>query len=398
MRILISSIVDLKNSAPNRLHHFINDLCESNEVVVLSIRDFWKINNTNNQCNNFQLLFDKISIEYFTDKNMSPVKQEVYSIKNIYTILKDMDYETFDLHINYNTLISGYYITRILKKAGIPTIYDIADDLPEMVKTSPQIPPILRPLGGYVANIMIRKNIRASERISAIGKEIQQKLDIPHKNFALIPNAVDTNVFKKYDSVEIEHIMDKYDLHQNFIIGYVGVLREWVDIETIFNALKDLQVSIPNIKVLIVGEEGGLRKFQNLADEFGISEKVIFTGTVAYEDVSKYIACMDVCMIPFKLNSVAQNSLPLKLFEYMACEKPVVSTKLREVENTVGNLVLYANTPNQYFEQIVKLHQDEELRHKLGLHGYQFVRDNYTWSRINKKFIKVLEDVVLQGI
>jgi len=397
MRILVTSIVDLKNCAPNRLHHFISDLCDSNEVVILSIQDFWKMDNINNHCNNFEHLFDKISITYFTDKRMSPVRQEVYSIKNIGNILKKLDYETFDLHINYNTLISGYYVTRLFKKAGIPTVYDIADDLPEMVKTSPQIPFILRPLAGGVANIMIRKNIRISERVSAIGKEIQQKLHIPNEKFALIPNAVDMNVFKKCDEIEIEHIKNKYGLHQSFTIGYVGVLREWVDIETVFHALKYLQANISNIKFLIVGEEGGLGILQNLANEFGISEKVIFTGTVPYEDVPKYIGCMDVCLIPFKLNLVAQNSLPLKLFEYMACEKPVVSTKLREVENTAGDLILYANTPNQYVEQIMKLYQDKDLRHKLGLHGSQFVRDNYTWSRINDKFMKTLEDVVLQG-
>ena len=147
------------------------------------------------------------------------------------------------------------------------------------------------------------------------------------------------------------------------------------------------------MKLLIVGEEGGLKKNKELAKRYGISDKIIFTGTIPYKQVPKYISCMDVCLIPFKLDAVSQSSLPLKLFEYMACEKPVISTKIAGVVNAVQDRVLYASAEEEYHDKIVKLYKDEELRIKLGVEGRNYVKQNYEWSKLALKLESVLEEV-----
>ena len=61
-----------------------------------------------------------------------------------------------------------------------------------------------------------------------------------------------------------------------------------------------------------------------------IAENVIFTGNIQYLDVPDYISSMDICLLPFDTGMVSQNALPLKLFEYMACPVPVISTDIRK--------------------------------------------------------------------
>jgi glycosyltransferase involved in cell wall biosynthesis len=199
------------------------------------------------------------------------------------------------------------------------------------------------------------------------------------------------NLFKKYPSNECRQKLNIP--YQDFVIGYVGVLREWVDLEPVFAVVKRLSRNYRNLKLLIAGEEGGLKKNKELAKRYGISDKVIFTGTIPYEQVPRYISCMDICLIPFKLNAVSESSLPLKLFEYMACEKPVISTKIAGVVDVVQDKVLYASTEEEYRDKIVKLYEDEELRMKLGVVGRSYVKENYEWSKLASKLENVLEEV-----
>jgi glycosyltransferase involved in cell wall biosynthesis len=179
-----------------------------------------------------------------------------------------------------------------------------------------------------------------------------------------------------------------------FIMGYVGVLREWVDLEPLFRAVKNLLNIKPDIhiKILIVGEEGGLNKNKHLTRIYGISERVVFTGTIPYSQVPEHISCMDICFVPFKKGAIAENSLPLKLLEYMACEKPVISTSLAGVKESVGSHVLYADNEDELSQRILDLYGNSDLRSRMGREGRKFVIENYTW---HKNCIK-LEELLFQ--
>ena len=120
----------------------------------------------------------------------------------------------------------------------------------------------------------------------------------------------------------------------------MGVLREWVDLTPVYQVLKKMD----NTKLLIVGQEGLFRENQELVKKFGVQDKVIFTGNVPYVRVPEYIAAMDVCLIPFKNNDISHNAVPLKLFEYMACEKPVISSRIAGVQQIAKNNIFYADT------------------------------------------------------
>ncbi len=77
---------------------------------------------------------------HLTDKRRSPILQEVFSRKKVNEIIGK---NSLDVHLNYNTLVSGYYAAKKLN-----TVYDLTDDLGAMIKASPQIPSFLRGAGG----------------------------------------------------------------------------------------------------------------------------------------------------------------------------------------------------------------------------------------------------------
>ena len=374
MKILVSSIVDLKKSQHNRPHQFVRYLSKKHEVTVLSINDWWKggQDDLDSYSSEFSDVFKRVEYYYLTDKKVSPIMQELFYRKKIKEVLK----EDFDVHLNYNTLISGHIAAKKLK-----TVYDIADDLGAMIKESPQIPRLLRPFGGALGNLMIRKNIDKAEKVTVTTDLLKRAYTIPNAKCELIPNGVDTNLFRNYGDTKEELGLE------GFIIGYVGVLREWVDLEQVFMALRDLD---EGINMVVVGKEGQFKENVDLAKRYGVSDRVTFTGMVPYSQVPKYISAMDVCVIPFRSNAISANALPLKLFEYMACEKPVISSKISGIKRVAEDKVMYASTRDEYREEILKLYRDEDLRSKMGEEGRRLVEENYDWEKIVGQMEKIL--------
>ena len=375
MNILITSIVDLNKAAPNRLHHFINFLSKKHNISTICIKDWWKAKqvDTTKYYQDFKKMLDNIEIHYVTEKRMNPYEQEFLS-----PMLMKLPKDNFDVIFNYGTLISGYYITKKLK---LPMVYDMADDLGAMIKDSPQIPRLLRPFGGVLGDLMVRKNIEKAEKVTVITDMLKRTYNIPADRVEIIPNGVDTNLFRNYGNAKEELGLD------GFIIGYVGVLREWVDLEPVFGALKDLDAKI---KMVVIGKEGGFNENVRLAKKCGVSDRVTFTGMVPYSQVPKYISAMDVCLIPFKANAISANALPLKLFEYMACEKPVISSKISGIKHVAEDKVMYAANKEEYKEKIAELYTDEELRRSIGKTGRKFVEKNYDWEKIVGRMEKTL--------
>ena len=104
-------------------------------------------------------------------------------------------------------------------------------------------------------------------------------------------------------------------------IGYAGALNEKID----FGLIEQVARSRPDWQIVLVGsldlmghaaEVAGLRALRN----------VYWPGRVPVTEVPAAIAGMDVCLLPYKINPWTANIDSLKLYEYLACGKPVVAT------------------------------------------------------------------------
>ena len=94
--------------------------------------------------------------------------------------------------------------------------------------------------------------------------------------------------------------------------------------------------------------------------------------------------------VSFKVNAISKNALPLKLFEYMACEQPVISTELPGIKTVAGDMVFYATNKDGYKEKIGDLYKDEELRRETGKNGRKFVERDYSWEKIVRRMERIL--------
>jgi glycosyltransferase involved in cell wall biosynthesis len=373
-------MTDLKASQHNRPHQFVRYLSKKHDVTVLSINDSWKQAQRSDQAHRlgFDDFFDQIEYKYLTDRKVSPVVQEVL-FHRASTRLLDED---FDVQLNHHSLLTGYHLSKRL-----PTVYDIADDLTAMVKASPQIPRPLRPYGYAVGSFFLQRGIARAQHVALSCDALRQRYRVPETKSSIIPNGVDLDAFQSANDGKALAGLD------GFIVGYVGVLREWVDFEPLFRALSAVD---KRIKMLVVGKEGQFEETRNLARICDVSDRVIFAGEVDYADVPQYVAAMDVCVIPFKSNDISAGAVPLKLFEYMASGKPVLSTKLQGVQAVAGDAVQYCSCASDYIEQITALYEDETLRKQIGRVGEKLISAKYDWRHISKTLESTLAHAAKQ--
>jgi glycosyltransferase involved in cell wall biosynthesis len=397
MRILVSSLVDLQKSAHNsRLHQFLRYLSHDHDITVLCLNDWWKAKwekEGQKYNESFRELFDKIDILYISDRKVSPIVQDALSLVTVGTVLKSIDASDFDVHFSYNNILSGYAITQYTSVHGVPTVFDIADDLIEMVRTSPQIAPFMRPVGGMISKAIICKNIRNSQKVTVTAESLSTTYGIPRKKVELLPNGVDVDMFSPRPC---DYIRSAYGLENCFVVGHVGVLREWLDLRPLFIAIKRM-AQFTNIKLLIVGGGVGYEGTVEMAKEIGIMEHTIFTGTVPYPQVSEFISCMDVGVVPFKQDGVSNNSLPLKLFEYFACGVPVISTRIDVIRKMFGHHVLFVSGPSEYVQMLLMLYKNPDLRREMGISGRKIVERDYQWSILSKKLETIMQSVADDG-
>jgi glycosyltransferase involved in cell wall biosynthesis len=375
MKILFTSVVDMKKSQHNRPHQFLKYLSQKHDITLICINDWWKANQFDYKeySSEFNFLYDKINFNYLTDKKINPFMQELLFKENLKKLINKNKY---DIHFNYNSLLMGYEASK-----SINSLFDLADDLIAMIKSSPQIPFFLKPIGSFIGEKYINKNILISKKISITNEFLASKYQIPSEKKEIIPNGVDTNLFKNIQS-------SKNDLGlEGFIIGYVGVLREWVNFEHLFKILTLLN---RDVKILIVGKEGRFNETIKLAKKYKVYDKIIFTGNVPYSLVPKYISAMDICMIPFINSQVSQGALPLKLFEYMACEKPIISTNIPSIKKLASDIVNFYSNEKDLLNNINLLYYDKKLRLKLGNRGKELVEESYTWDKISNYLEKKL--------
>ncbi len=127
------------------------------------------------------------------------------------------------------------------------------------------------------------------------------------------------------------------------IIGYYGALARWFD----YQLFKDLARLRPNCEFVLIGPDydGTLKRTDMLE-----IPNIHWLGVVPYKDLPQYLQYFDVATIPFIVNDITHATSPLKLFEYMAAEKPVVITPMRESMRYAD--VLVAKDAQQFAEKI----------------------------------------------
>lgn len=196
-----------------------------------------------------------------------------------------------------------------------------------------------------------------SDVIICVSKKLYEAKQNVKAKVHYLPHGVDFEFFRK--AVEDHQTFDRIFQRSRFIAGYFGTLTAQNDIEL----LEYCAVNLPNVYFVFAG--------QITAGDYGKLSKmpnVIFLGRVPYKKIASLCATFDVCLLPWKMNKWIANCNPLKLFEYMASGKPIVSVPICEIVDKYSGIVSLAETKEEYCNAIVwELNNDTDERRCLRI-------------------------------
>ena len=201
--------------------------------------------------------------------------------------------------------------------SGFGFIYEYIDHLsPELAGTK-NIPQNIIDKYNFV---MSNKDVYVIVTADALEKDV-----IKHRgkvNLAFSSNGVDYNFFKTYDKnykfePEFLDILKK----KKPIIMYYGALAKWFDYELIKKLAQTDKYSI----VLF-----GIKYDESFDENLGNEKNIYFMGPRNYKVLKNYAKHANVLTIPFVINNITLATSPVKIFEYMALHKPIVTTDMPE--------------------------------------------------------------------
>jgi glycosyltransferase involved in cell wall biosynthesis len=155
----------------------------------------------------------------------------------------------------------------------------------------------------------------------------QAKKDL-HPAVHCFPSSVDYSHFSRACDPSLEHKIQKPLPRPR--LGYFGVLDERLDLPL----LSTMAQSHPEWQIVMVGPVVKISP-----DSLPRLKNIYYFGQQQYADLPCFLAGWDVCLIPFALNDATRFISPTKTLEYMAAEKPVVSTPITDVAVPYGDIV-----------------------------------------------------------
>jgi glycosyltransferase involved in cell wall biosynthesis len=131
------------------------------------------------------------------------------------------------------------------------------------------------------------------------------------------------------------------------LVLYSGRLSAWKGVDTLLESAAHLP---ENVKVMFLGGfEGEPETLQRKADDAGLTDRVIILGNKPHGHVPIYLKAADVLMLPNLPLTVESTTFtsPLKLFEYMAAQRPIVASDLPSIREIVDDESAVLVTPGE---------------------------------------------------
>lgn len=280
-------------------------------------------------------------------------------------IIKDHQVERYIFINNWNPFYGR----------GIPA--DIAPDLYvyQTVDDMSQAP--------YVAKHGPRLEREAMEQAdfgTATSQELARLLENPSTPVHYLPNAADTSLFRRAAEEDLPRPRELQGLEGKKIIGYTGAISMRIDYEL----LKMVAEAHRDKILLMVGPRG--EQFEDV----GLDDmpNVIFTGRKDISDLPAYLRYVDCAIIPFRCNKLTKSIYPLKINEYLAAGKPVVSTSFSDDINDFAHIAHIAVRREEFVEMVGKVIEADNAEKR---QARMAVADTNTWGARVARFWELVE-------
>lgn len=213
--------------------------------------------------------------------------------------------------------------------------------------------------------------------------------------FVTVNNGVNTKLFHPLP-------MDKeiFDLRARLgfdesddVIAYVGNLSIWQGVEFLVRSAPMVLEKNASVRFMIIGKGPTYAACLTLADKLGVGDKFKFVGQVPYSSLGHYVNVTDVCVAPYTRDI---PNCPIKIYEYLACGKPVVCSDIpgiAHLRNEGVLVVVEPGNPEALAKALLEVLANMDARLAQRELGPKAVSER-TWLNTARKVAAICEDAV----
>jgi glycosyltransferase involved in cell wall biosynthesis len=175
------------------------------------------------------------------------------------------------------------------------------------------------------------------------------------------------------------------------ILCYVGSLNPQDGVDYLLRSLKYLfqDLKRSDFHCVIMGTGDSLQDLRGLADKLQLNGTVNLTGFISDEELQANLAAADICVDPDPSSPLNDVSTWIKIMEYMANAKPIVTFDLKETRFSAQDSALYVKPNDEagFAQAIASLMDEPERRKQMGDFGRRRVEENLQWSVVGRKLV-----------
>jgi glycosyltransferase involved in cell wall biosynthesis len=283
-------------------------------------------------------------------------------------------------------ILNSYLAVKAARRNGIPFIYYWIDVLHRLIPFKPLL---------FIGKILEQKTLRQADRMLTINDKLKDYVvtaGAASDKTQVIRAGIDVEQFKptaNFGNIRRQCGFKETDI----VLFFMGWLYHFSGLKEVARELAKRDSE--NLKMLVVGEGDAFEDLKQIRDKHNLQDRLILTGQKPYTDMPAFISAADICLLPaYPWEKTMHDIVPIKLYEYMAMNKPVIATRLPGVMKEFGenNGVVYVNKPESAIDRAIELVEDGKIG-ELGARSRKLVQ-KYSWDSITDEFEKILEGVI----
>lgn len=240
-----------------------------------------------------------------------------------------------------------------------------------------------------------KMNARAAKVVIVLTEGLRKmvigRYSVPEGKVVVVPSGTNTEHCRPMDRRECRALLQLDN--DRMYVSFIGVLYAHQGIDCLIEAAPDVLKTHPDT-VFMIGGGGPMKEvWQNTVRERDLQTAFRFPGVVPYKQLPIFLGAADICVAPFAGNRGEIS--PLKLFDYMACGRPVVSSDLPSIRTLIEEsgaiLAVPPDNSRALATAIVDLLSDAGKREKFGQAGRVYVESRHSWAAIARRTVDVIE-------
>lgn len=250
-----------------------------------------------------------------------------------------------------------------------------------------------------IPRLIERWVLRQADFVIMQSKELQRYFTDMHgldaEKTAVVCNGADIEKFQP--QIRDEFLAARYGLGDGAVLGFVGSMSVWHGIDNLLRIIATIVRKYPNCRFLLVGSGGGQDgQVDRYLQERGLSDHVILTGYVPHEKIPAFVQLMDVVLAPYPNLPFFYYS-PVKVFEYMAAGKAVVTTRIGQLARIIRDGWDGVLCPPGDFDALISaisgLLEDSGIAAAMGENARATIAQKHTWIHKAQAYEKICQQV-----